>query len=243
MGAECATDPYTAATASTTAAAAPSVLTGASCRDTLTHRSKAASLHSVSCMKSHDVGSTLHSMCDAARRVSWGHWGAGVRCWPSCSGVQRWCHPSSDVRSTSQYHQPGHFCTHLKHPTTFVRCMPSPVQPSVWVPQHRVMAFAGDDPSIVTTKEGVAIATTPGGNPVAVYTDDNGNIFLIDPNGNMYYDTGDPQLGFYFVSQALLQTRLFALCTSQTLPPAAARPVGTLIICHERSAVSGAHGR
>ena len=67
------------------------------------------------------------------------------------------------------------------------------------------MVFAGDDPSIVTTKEGVAIATTPGGNPVAVYTDDNGNIFLIDPNGNLYYDTGDPQLGFYFVRHPLWQ--------------------------------------
>ena len=40
---------------------------------------------------------------------------------------------------------------------------------------------------------------------MAVFTDDNGNIFLIDPNGNLYYDTGDPQLGFYFVSHALLQ--------------------------------------
>lgn len=64
---------------------------------------------------------------------------------------------------------------------------------------------AGDDPSVVTTKEGITVATTPSGNPVAVYSDDNGNIFLIDPNGNLYYDTGDPQLGFYFVSHALLQ--------------------------------------
>jgi hypothetical protein len=62
------------------------------------------------------------------------------------------------------------------------------------------MAFAGDDPSVVTMKEGVTIATTPGGNPVAVFTDENSNIFLIDPNGNLYYDTGDPQIGFYFVS-------------------------------------------
>jgi hypothetical protein len=99
------------------------------------------------------------------------------------------------------------------------------------------MAPAGDDPSIVTTKEGVTVATTPGGNPVAVYTDDNGNIFLIDPNGNMYYDTGDPQLGFYFVSQALWQTRLVALMHKLTR---AVHPDKSLA----RSAVSGerAHG-
>lgn len=81
------------------------------------------------------------------------------------------------------------------------------------------MASAGDDPSVVTTKEGVTVAMTPGGNPVAVYTDDNGNIFLIDPNGNMYYDTGDPQLGFYFVSHALLQTCLIAYARADTSCP------------------------
>jgi hypothetical protein len=66
-----------------------------------------------------------------------------------------------------------------------------------------------DDPSVVTTKEGVTVATTPSGNPVAVYTDDNGNIFLIDPNGNLYYDTGDPQLGFYFVDQQGTMLNIF----------------------------------
>ena len=43
------------------------------------------------------------------------------------------------------------------------------------------------------------VTKTPAGNPVALFQDEQGNIFMIDPNGNLYYDTGDPKLGVYFV--------------------------------------------
>lgn len=57
----------------------------------------------------------------------------------------------------------------------------------------------GEDPPIYTTESGLTVAKTAGGNPVAAFSDEAGNIFLIDPNGNLYYDTGDPKLGVYFV--------------------------------------------
>jgi hypothetical protein len=56
-----------------------------------------------------------------------------------------------------------------------------------------------EDPPIYTTDSGLTVAKTAGGAPVAAFQDEQGNIFLIDPNGNLYYDTGDPKLGIYFV--------------------------------------------
>ena len=48
---------------------------------------------------------SLGNMRCAACRASWAPLVAGGRCWPSCSGAQRWCHPSSDVRIRSHAQQ------------------------------------------------------------------------------------------------------------------------------------------
>ena len=46
----------------------------------------------------------------------------------------------------------------------------------------------------------LTVTKTRGGTGLATFVDDHDNIFFVDPKGNLWYDTGDPRLGFYVVS-------------------------------------------
>lgn len=48
-------------------------------------------------------------------------------------------------------------------------------------------------------KTGIDMVTTAAGNKLATFTDEAGNFFMVDRTGALWYDTGDPALGFYMV--------------------------------------------
>ena len=54
-------------------------------------------------------------------------------------------------------------------------------------------------PRVYTGKRGVSYVKTAGGNTVGVKMDAEGRLYMFDRAGNLYYDTGDPRLGFYIV--------------------------------------------
>ncbi len=49
------------------------------------------------------------------------------------------------------------------------------------------------------TNPGAMVVRTKGGNPVVVSLDANERMYIIDTKGNIYYDSGDPRLGWNVV--------------------------------------------
>ena len=62
-----------------------------------------------------------------------------------------------------------------------------------------VSCHAGQLPNVYRDETGTQYMFTEGGNQVVVGEDKKGRVYFIDQNGNFYYDTGDPNLGFYMV--------------------------------------------
>lgn len=46
-------------------------------------------------------------------------------------------------------------------------------------------------------------AKTPGGNWVAAAQDPQGRLYMIDQVGDLYYDSGNPEIGMYVVSDGV----------------------------------------
>lgn len=49
------------------------------------------------------------------------------------------------------------------------------------------------------SETGIEYLTTKGGNRVAVSTDAQGHVWMVDRAGDLYFDTGDPNVGFFVV--------------------------------------------
>eukprot|EP00466_Bigelowiella_natans_P008678 jgi/Bigna1/91367/estExt_fgenesh1_pg.C_980042 len=64
---------------------------------------------------------------------------------------------------------------------------------SLW--RHR------DGPPTFTDPNGILWTKSKGGEPLAVFKDERGRIYMIDKYGNLYYDTGDPESGFFIVER------------------------------------------
>ena len=62
---------------------------------------------------------------------------------------------------------------------------------------------AGQMPRVYRGKRGVSYVKTAGGNTVGVKMDAEGRLYMFDRAGNLYYDTGDPRLGFCIVRTIL----------------------------------------
>ena len=64
-----------------------------------------------------------------------------------------------------------------------------------------VLFHSGQMPQLSRDENGVQYLLTKGGNKVIVGEDPEGRVYFVDTNGNFYYDSGDPELGFYLVRQ------------------------------------------
>ena len=64
-----------------------------------------------------------------------------------------------------------------------------------------VLFHSGQTPQLSRDENGVQYLLTKGGNKLIVGEDPEGRVYFVDTNGNFYYDSGDPELGFYLVRQ------------------------------------------
>lgn len=58
---------------------------------------------------------------------------------------------------------------------------------------------AGQMPEVYRDKRGTHYMVTQGGNKVGVTVDRRGRAYFIDKAGDLFYDSGDPKVGFYVV--------------------------------------------
>ena len=58
---------------------------------------------------------------------------------------------------------------------------------------------AGQMPEVYRDKRGTHYMVTQGGNKVGVTVDKQGRAFFVDKAGDLFYDSGDPKIGFYVV--------------------------------------------
>ena len=58
---------------------------------------------------------------------------------------------------------------------------------------------AGQMPEVYRDRRGTHYMVTQGGNKVAVTVDKQGRAFFVDKAGDLYYDSGNPKVGFYVV--------------------------------------------
>ena len=80
----------------------------------------------------------------------------------------------------------------------------SQVQPTIMVGPTAVSVcppVGGPPLERVDRERNVALLRTAKGNVVAATTDSQGRVFMFDRMGNIYYDTEDPRLGLYIVSE------------------------------------------
>ena len=58
---------------------------------------------------------------------------------------------------------------------------------------------AGQMPEVHRGERGLTYMVTQGGHPVAVFVDRHGRASFVDAAGDLFYDSGNPKVGFYVV--------------------------------------------
>ena len=69
-------------------------------------------------------------------------------------------------------------------------------------------------PEVYQGERGLTYMVTQGGNKVAVFVDRRGRASFIDAAGDLFYDSGDPKVGFYVVRRPPAHGGAAQACTS-----------------------------